>query len=107
MGRNQQTNLLAITLLCVAVGCATAMPAHGAARPERMENQQLAVQGMNKLMDGNFDAAAEAFRQIQKSDPDSPLGYLFEADENWWKIYLTEGDLVDPDVFEEIGRAHV
>jgi tetratricopeptide (TPR) repeat protein len=65
-----------------------------------MENQQLAVQGMNKLMDGNFDAAAEAFRQIQKSDPDSPLGYLFEADENWWKIYLTEGDLVDPDVFE-------
>jgi len=100
MRRIQQTNLLAIALLCFAVGCGTAMPAHGAAKPERMENQQLAVQGMNKLMDGDFDAAAEAFRQIQKSDPDSPLGYLFEADENWWKIYLTEGDLVDPDVFE-------
>jgi tetratricopeptide (TPR) repeat protein len=65
-----------------------------------MENQQMAVRGMNKLMDGDFDAAAEAFRQIQKSDPDSPLGHLLEADENWWKIYLTEADLVDPDVFE-------
>ena len=100
MRRIQQTNLLAITLLCVASSCGTTMPAHGAAKPERMENQQMAVRGMNKLMDGDFDAAAEAFRQIQKSDPDSPLGYLFEADENWWKIYLTEGDLVDPDVFE-------
>ncbi len=100
MRRIQKTNLLSVTLLCVAVGCETAMPAHGAAKPERKENQQMAVQGMNKLMDGDFDAAAEAFRQIEKSDPDSPLGYLFEADENWWKIYLTEGDLVDPDVFE-------
>ena len=100
MRRIQKTNLLSVTLLCVAVGCETAMPAHGAAKPERKENQQMAVQGMNKLMDGDFDAAAETFRQIQKSDPDSPLGYLFEADENWWKIYLTEGDLVDPDVFE-------
>ena len=95
-----QANLLAITLLCVASICGTAIPAQGAAKPERTENQQLAVQGMSKLMDGDFDAAAEAFRRIQKSDPDSPLGYLFEADENWWKIYLTEGDLVDPDVFE-------
>jgi len=100
MRRIQQANLLAITLLCIAAGCGSAMPAHGAAKPERMENQQMAVQGMNKLMDGDFDAAAKAFRQIQKSDSDSPLGYLLEADENWWKIYLTEADLVDPDVFE-------
>jgi len=56
-------------------------------------------------MDGDFDAATEAFHQIQKSDPDSPLGYLFEADESWWKIYLTEGDLVDPDVFESRSEA--
>ena len=60
---------------------------------------------MNKLMDSDFDAATEAFRQIQQSEPDSPLGYLLEADASWWKIYLTEGDLVDPDVFEALSEA--
>jgi tetratricopeptide (TPR) repeat protein len=60
---------------------------------------------MNELMDGDFDAATEIFRQIQKSDPESPLGYLLEADANWWKIYLTEANLIDPDVFEALSEA--
>jgi hypothetical protein len=47
----------------------------------------------------------EMFRQIQKSDPESPLGYLLEADAIWWKIYLTEGNLIDPDVFEALSGA--
>jgi tetratricopeptide (TPR) repeat protein len=60
---------------------------------------------MNKLMDGDFDAATEIFHQIQASDPESPLGYLLEADANWWKIYLTEANLIDPDVFEALSEA--
>jgi hypothetical protein len=68
-------------------------------------NQEIAVRGMNKLMDGDFDAATEISRQIQKSDPESPLGYLLEADANWWKIYLTEANLIDPDVFEALSEA--
>ena len=28
------------------------------------------------------------------------MGYLLEADATWWKIYLTIGNLVDPDVFD-------
>jgi tetratricopeptide (TPR) repeat protein len=60
---------------------------------------------MNELMDGDFGAATEIFRQIQKSDPESPLGYLLEADANWWKIYLTEANLIDPDVFEALSEA--
>jgi tetratricopeptide (TPR) repeat protein len=60
---------------------------------------------MNKLMDGDFQAATEIFRQIQKSAPESPLGYLLEADVNWWKIYLTEANLIDPDVFESVSEA--
>ena len=57
------------------------------------------------MMDGDFDGASDAFHQLEKSDPDSALGYLLEADESWWKIYLTEGDLVDPDVFESRSEA--
>jgi tetratricopeptide (TPR) repeat protein len=60
---------------------------------------------MNKLMDGDFDTATEIFRQIQRSDPESPLGFLLEADANWWKIYLNEANLIDPDVFEALSEA--
>ena len=68
-------------------------------------NQEIAVRAMNKLMDGDFDAASEIFRQIQASAPESPLGYLLEADANWWKIYLVEANLTDPDVFEALSEA--
>lgn len=98
-------DLLGMIPLWVALICGTAAPAHGAAKAEAPGNLEIAVRGLNELMDGDFDAATEAFRQIQKSDPDSPLGYLLEADESYWKIYLTEGNLVDPDVFEARSEA--
>lgn len=76
-------------------------------QPAHMEEKQreTARQGMQLLMDGDLDGAAQIFRQIEQADPDSPLGYVLEADTNWWKIYLTEGNLVDPDVFEALSEA--
>jgi tetratricopeptide (TPR) repeat protein len=100
MRRIQISSLRGMVPFWVAVSVGAVTLAYGAGKPEQPRNQEIAVRGMNKLMDGDFDAATEAFHQIQKSDPDSPLGYLLEADEGWWKIYLTEADLVDPDVFE-------
>jgi tetratricopeptide (TPR) repeat protein len=61
--------------------------------------------GMQLLMDGDFDEAIQIFRQAEQSDPESPLGYVLEADANWWKIYLTDGNLIDPDVFEALSEA--
>ncbi len=61
--------------------------------------------GMQLLMDGDTDGAAQTFHQIEKADPDSALGYVLEADVYWWKIYLTEANLVDPDVFEAVSEA--
>jgi tetratricopeptide (TPR) repeat protein len=66
---------------------------------------QVAQHGMQLLMDGEFDQAIQVFRQIEQTDPESPLGYVLEADANWWKIYLTEGNLIDPDVFEALSEA--
>jgi tetratricopeptide (TPR) repeat protein len=97
--------MLGVILLWVAVSCGTVKFACGTGRADEVGNQEIAVRGMNKLMDGDFDAATEIFRQIQKSDPESPLGYLLEADANWWKIYLTEANLIDPDVFEALSEA--
>jgi tetratricopeptide (TPR) repeat protein len=105
MRRIQLPNLLALILLWVTVSCGTVKFAWGAGTADEVRNQEIAVRGMNKLMDGDFDHAMGIFRQIQKSDPESPLGYLLEADANWWKIYLTEANLIDPDVFEALSEA--
>src|SRR5437764_6095017 len=70
------------------------------AAPRDAELRETARRGIAALMNGDPDGAIEIFQQIQKADPQSPLGYLFEADATWWKIYLTTGDLVDPDVFD-------
>src|SRR5215472_3113730 len=66
---------------------------------------ETARHGMQLLMDGNLDEAIQVFRQIEQGDPESPLGYVLESDANWWKIYLTEGNLIDPDVFEALSEA--
>ncbi len=102
MRRIRLPNLLGVILLWIAVSCGTVKSVYGAGEAEDV---QRAVRGMNELMDGDFAAATEIFRQIQKSDPESPLGYLLEADANWWKIYLTEANLIDPDVFEALSEA--
>ena len=64
------------------------------------ETLELARRGMTLLMNGQADEAIKTFQQVQQQDPDSAVGYLLEADATWWKIYLTIGNLVDPDVFD-------
>jgi tetratricopeptide (TPR) repeat protein len=119
MRRVTLANLLWVVLLWVAITGVSLAPCWGdpadcpgaairdlpASQVAETGALEIANRGMNKLMDGDFDAATQAFRQIQQLDPESPLGYLLEADASWWKIYLTEGDLVDPDVFEALSEA--
>ena len=105
MRRNRLTKLLGSLPLWVAVSFGPAKLAFPVQKAGEVGNQAIALRGMNKLMDGDFDAATEAFSQIQNSDPESPLGYLLEADASWWKIYLTEANLIDPDVFEALSEA--
>jgi tetratricopeptide (TPR) repeat protein len=47
------------------------------------------MQTMNKMYDGDSDAAMLAFRQLQRRDPRNPLGYILEAEARWWKIYCS------------------
>jgi hypothetical protein len=87
-------------LLALGVSTAAAAP-----WPSPQSDQELraeGVRGMNLLMDGDLQAAIEVCRQIQAKDPQSPVGYLLEADATWWKIYYETGNLVDPDVFEAV-----
>ncbi len=89
------------------IGAGLCLPPDSPAARPAGENPHFAQAraGIDRMMDGDFENAAASFRQIQKDDPESPLGYLLEADVNWWKIYLTEGNLIDPDVFEALSEA--
>lgn len=64
------------------------------------EDRNIAHGGLDTLMDGDPNSAIRVFREIQKVDPQSPLGYLLEAEANWWKIYYATANLLDSDLFD-------
>jgi tetratricopeptide (TPR) repeat protein len=93
--------------ILASFGLALALPvAQAQAAPPSSDTDLLntARQGMQRLMNGDVEAALRRFQDVQRQDPDSPLGYLFQADAYWWKIYLTTGNLVDPDVFDVVSK---
>jgi tetratricopeptide (TPR) repeat protein len=70
--------------------------------PQPQDDSEFRTQGrrgLDLMMDGDLDGAIRVFRDIQARDPQSPLGYLLEADATWWRIYYATANLVDPDVF--------
>jgi tetratricopeptide (TPR) repeat protein len=82
----------------VSAGLLRAQPA----APQLQDDSELRAlgrQGLDLLMDGDLDGAIGIFRDIQVRDPQSPLGYLLEADATSWRIYYSTANLVDPDVF--------
>lgn len=64
------------------------------------EDRQYSARGLTLMMDGDLDGAVQVFQQIEQKDPDSPLGFVLEADATWWKIYYFSANLIDPDVFD-------
>jgi len=99
--RGQRLTILISATLWAAAPAAFAQTS---APPSETTMLDIARQGMHQLMNGDPDGALQRFQQIQREDPESPLGYLFQADAYWWKIYLTTGNLVDPDVFDVVSK---
>lgn len=93
-------------LLILFLPALAALPVRAQTPPASSDREllQIARGGMNLLMNGDPDAAIQRFHDVRRKDPDSPLGYLFEADAYWWKIYLTTGNLIDPDVFDVVSK---
>ena len=91
--------LLATSIL--ASSLAAARPAlAGSNRPNDEDDRHYAARGVAMMMDGDLDGAIEVFQQIEQKDPDSPVGFVLEADATWWKIYYVSANLIDPDVFD-------
>jgi tetratricopeptide (TPR) repeat protein len=92
----------AVLLLALEALAPRAVAAPLPSPPSDQELRAEGLRGLELLMDGDPDAAIGIFRQIQAKDPQSPLGYLLEADALWWKVYYETGNLVDPDVFDVV-----
>jgi tetratricopeptide (TPR) repeat protein len=105
MTQHQAKAQLLLLMLLVPGLAARAARAQGPPASSDRELLEIARGGMNLLMNGDPDAAIERFQDVRRKDPESPLGYLFEADAYWWKIYLTTGNLIDPDVFDVVSKS--
>ncbi len=99
--RKPKTKAVLLAACMLISGFAAASPApKGLEGPNDEEIRHYAERGVGMMMDGDLDGAAELFRQIEQKDPNSPLGYVLEADATWWKIYYVSANLTDPDVFD-------
>ena len=93
-----KTVLLAGSFL--ASSFAAARPAlAGSNRASDEDDRHYAARGVAMMMDGDLDGAVEVFQQIEHKDPDSPVGYVLEADVIWWRIYYSSANLINPNVF--------
>ena len=74
----------ALLLLCVVVA---AFVAAFPARAGQIVLPPEAKQAMAFIYDGQPASATPLAREIEKNQPDHPLGYLLEAEADWWTIY--------------------
>jgi hypothetical protein len=74
-------------IACAIIFCCVAAQLCQAQEVHRLSLPQEARDGLDALYRGDPDVALEHFRRIQISEPDSPVGYLMEADARWWKVY--------------------
>ncbi len=75
--------ICALLPLSFAVGALAAAPG----RASTLHLPPEAKQSLERMYNGDPDGAIEIARNIQKSQPDHPLGFLLEAEAHWWKIY--------------------
>ena len=52
-----------------------------------------ATQAMARMYDGDPGAAIIIAKKLQQSQPDHPLGFLLEAEAEWWKTYCAASEI--------------
>ncbi|MGC1615532.1 MAG: hypothetical protein WA736_12665 [Candidatus Acidiferrum sp.] len=77
-------------LLCsmALVACLLAPEVHA----QKLTLPRGASEAIEKIYSFDTDAAIADAREIQKEEPDHPLGYLLETEVLWWKIWCTSAE---------------
>ena len=98
--RNLKDRSKLILAFLMASSLAATHPALGDIASNDEEDRRAAIHGVDLMMDGDLEGATAVFQQVERKDPDSPVGFVMEADATWWRIYYYSANLVDPDVFD-------
>jgi hypothetical protein len=70
-------------LFVLAAMCIAPAPAHA----NQLNVPPEVKQGLDRIFDGDPDAAIDLAKVVQQKQPEHPVGYLLEAEARWWKIY--------------------
>jgi len=73
--------------LAVVVACSFFLWITPPARAGNIVVSPEAAKVLDQTYSGDPDAAIATARAIEQSQPDSPVGYLLEAEAEWWKMY--------------------
>lgn len=63
-----------------------------AARAEQLTLPRETPAILEKIYSFDLEGAEEAAKQMQKEQPDNPLGYLLESDAIWWRFWCTAAE---------------
>ncbi|MGO9639684.1 MAG: tetratricopeptide repeat protein [Candidatus Acidiferrales bacterium] len=73
--------VLALLAFAAAIACAPEL------RASQLNLPADATDGLQLLYNGQPDRALPLFQKIEQEQPESPLGYLLEAEAQWWRMY--------------------
>lgn len=83
--------LPALLILCLLVCCAQATPARPAPA-SKLPLPPEALKTVEKIYAFDIDGALEDARRMERERPEHPLGYLFETEALWWKIWCVSAE---------------
>jgi tetratricopeptide (TPR) repeat protein len=82
------SKLLSVLLLLALLTCAQAL----SAAPRDLSLPANTQTILDHIYSGRRDVALEEIRRLQQQSPENPLGYLLEAENEWWQIWLSSAD---------------
>lgn len=101
-GRGRLSSRAIQALAALAISAALSASAGAAPRPPRPEKQPprpeinlppVAERAIAQIYEGDPAAALAAAQQMEKEQPDQPLGYLIEAEARWWQLYCQQSEV--------------
>jgi tetratricopeptide (TPR) repeat protein len=75
-----------VFLSAVIVGCVAPL------RAANLDLPPAALSVLDHIYSGDLGAAIEGARQLQREQPEHPLGYLLEGETLWWRIWCTSAE---------------
>ena len=90
LAKESEMRIARISRLSVLAIVAAFFAATLSARPARAEGITLppdALKAMDRIYGGDPDSAIVIAHDLEKAQPDHPLGYLLDAEAIWWKRY--------------------